>query len=183
MQKRTKITNKYLKHPIDSVFEDGYGQVPKKVMQDPRLSIEAKGIYAYLCSFAGGGNTAFPSIKKMCTDLNIARDRYYRHIADIVLAGYLIVNKYQDKSRKFIGNEYVFNYEVPKHSKDHVEVYKNGGWTACEMVSLKKGDRYRMFDKKGKPVVDKTTGECEFVLGEDFTNSVKNAYKGTKSII
>ena len=39
----------------------GYGIIPKYVMLDPDLTIEAKAIYAYFCSFAGSGNTAFPS--------------------------------------------------------------------------------------------------------------------------
>ena len=37
----------------------------KIVMQDRRISVGAKALYAYLCSFTGSGNTAFPGVKDM----------------------------------------------------------------------------------------------------------------------
>jgi hypothetical protein len=52
-----KKKREILKHPKNSIFELGYGQIPKKVMMDKRLSVEAKAIYAYFCSYCGGGNT------------------------------------------------------------------------------------------------------------------------------
>jgi hypothetical protein len=43
---------------IEGIKYKGYGVLPKYVMIDPDLTIEAKGIYAYFCSYAGSGNTA-----------------------------------------------------------------------------------------------------------------------------
>lgn len=37
-----------------SILSKGYGMIPKLVMQSD-ISIEAKAIYAYMCSFAGNG--------------------------------------------------------------------------------------------------------------------------------
>lgn len=176
-----KHFNKHLKHPIDSIFEDGYGQVSKRVMQDSRLSIEAKSIYSYLCSFAGGGNTAYPAVVKICRDLKISKDRYYRHVADIVEVGYIVVNKNFDSGGKFPNNEYVFNYTVPRQrKKDSIEIFKNGGWTTSSLIALKAGDKYRMWDKEGKLITDKTTGLTEFTAEEDFAESVNKAYKGKR---
>ena len=56
---------------LEGVMSKGYGTVPKLVMQDLNLSIEAKAIYSYLCSFAGAGKTAFPSVELIKSDLGI----------------------------------------------------------------------------------------------------------------
>lgn len=97
----------FLKYPQNSIFENGYGTVAKKVMQDINLTIEAKAIYAYLCTYMGAGNTAFPSVSKMCYDLQIYKDRFYKHF------NLLIDNNYIKKSRahyttngKFANNVY-----------------------------------------------------------------------------
>lgn len=39
---------------VEGIMAQGYGLNPKIVMRDKRLTPEAKCIYSYLCSFAGG---------------------------------------------------------------------------------------------------------------------------------
>lgn len=39
----------------------GFGTITKKVMLDPNLSIQAKGLYSVLCVYCGNKETAFPS--------------------------------------------------------------------------------------------------------------------------
>ena len=38
---------------INPRLKDGFGQVSNEVMRDPELSLKDKGLYAYLCTFAG----------------------------------------------------------------------------------------------------------------------------------
>lgn len=103
----------YLKHPEGSIYSFGYGIVPKAVMQSQDLSIEAKAIYAYLCSFMGAGDTAFPSVKKICYDLGINIKRYYRHIDQLVAGGYITKTRaYYKASGQWANNVYTINYEV-----------------------------------------------------------------------
>ena len=64
---------------VEGVNANGYGVMPKLVMQDKRLTIEAKSIYAYIVSFAGAGSTAFPSLRKILEDLQISEKRFYKH--------------------------------------------------------------------------------------------------------
>ena len=52
-------------------YTGGYGNVYKTITKDSNLSIEAKGIYAYLSSY-GGKDVAFPSISLICHELNIS---------------------------------------------------------------------------------------------------------------
>ena len=74
----------------NDILSLGYGIIPKKIMVDSRISIEAKGIYAYLCSFAGRDNVAFPSKKRILSDLNISENRYYKHRQQLIDFGYLV---------------------------------------------------------------------------------------------
>ena len=69
----------------------GFGTIPKAVMVDRRLPRKAKGIYAYLCSFAGAGNTAFPSVDHMISHLQISRNTYHKYLALLVKLDYLTV--------------------------------------------------------------------------------------------
>ena len=82
---------------LEGVFSKGYGIVPKLVMKDEDLSIEAKSIYAYLCSYSGAGSTSFPSVDLICHDLNISRDRFYRHRKKLVEKNYIDIQQNQDK--------------------------------------------------------------------------------------
>jgi len=84
---------------VDGVKANGFGIIPKLAMQDSRLTIEAKAIYSYFCSFAGAGSTAFPSVKKICFDLNISEDRYYKHFAILKRYDYVRVKQIVDNGR------------------------------------------------------------------------------------
>ncbi|MBU6948704.1 DnaD domain protein [Staphylococcus haemolyticus] len=62
----------------------GYGTVYKEVLKDKNLSVEAKAIYSYLSSYAGGKDTAFPSIGLICHELNISEKRFYKHRKELL---------------------------------------------------------------------------------------------------
>lgn len=94
------------------VLSKGYGIVSKLAMIDPDLSIEAKAIYAYFCSFTGKGNTAFPSISKILTDLKIGEDRYYKHLKLLKDKEYISVEKTKTNNNRFFKNVYTINLAV-----------------------------------------------------------------------
>ncbi|MCY0892603.1 MAG: helix-turn-helix domain-containing protein [Acidibacillus sp.] len=74
---------------IEGVNAKGYGIIPKMVMKDVRLTMEAKAIYSYFCSYAGAGTQAFPSVPLILKDLNTSEKRYYRHFALLKKFGYI----------------------------------------------------------------------------------------------
>ena len=78
---------------LKGVRAKGYGQIAKMAMLDPDLSIEAKAILAYFCSYCGGGNTAFPGRDKIVHDLHINKDTYYRHLKTLISNGYISVEQ------------------------------------------------------------------------------------------
>lgn len=46
---------------VEGIMSKGYGVVSKKVMCDGSLTIDAKCVYAYLCSHEGGTRAVDPS--------------------------------------------------------------------------------------------------------------------------
>ncbi|MDN6290942.1 MAG: conserved phage C-terminal domain-containing protein [Tetragenococcus koreensis] len=82
---------------MDGVMSKGYGTIPKLVMQHEDLSIEAKAIYAYLASFAGAGDTAYPSVSIMCKHLGISKDRFYRHRKSLLELDFIRITQHQNE--------------------------------------------------------------------------------------
>lgn len=68
---------------------NGYGMVQRNVMRDPNLSIEVKGVYAYLCSFSGTGECILPDVLEQCKELGISQNRYYKYIQILMDNGYI----------------------------------------------------------------------------------------------
>lgn len=91
----------------------GYGIIPKLAMQDKRLSIEAKAIYSYFCSFAGHGSSVFPSRRKILNDLNISEERYYKHFNQLKIHGYIKTKQSIDSTGKYKNNIYTLVEMIP----------------------------------------------------------------------
>ena len=77
----------------DGISCMGFGIVGKAVMMDSVLTPEAKAIYAYLASFAGAGESCFPTRAKILSDLSIGKERYYSHFKLLIQEGYLRIEK------------------------------------------------------------------------------------------
>lgn len=84
----------------------GYGLTYQEVYLMNNLTIEAKAIYGMLCSYAGSGATAYPSVDFMCKNLHISNSRFYKHMNLLIGAG--IVEKIQIKGENgsFANNIY-----------------------------------------------------------------------------
>ena len=85
----------------------GYGILFKFPMLDTALTIEAKGIYCYICSYAGSDSTAFPGRDKIMADLRMCKDAYYRHYQLLLDNDYLRVEQ-----RNMGGNSHGFMKNV-----------------------------------------------------------------------
>ena len=65
------------------VYNTGFGIIPKSLMQNPNLSIEAKGIFCYLTTYANTDMIAFPSRDLICTHLGISKNRYTKYMGEL----------------------------------------------------------------------------------------------------
>ena len=105
---------------VQGINAKGFGVIPKIVMQDRRLTTEAKSIYAYFCSYAGEGRTAFPGREKIIADLGMSLKRYYRHFQLLVLHGYIRAEQ-ENKNGRFQRNVYTLLSNVPCSQNGHTE--------------------------------------------------------------
>jgi len=104
----------YIKDLLETsgIKSKGYGILPKYSMLDTDLSIQAKGIYAYFCSYTGSGNSVFPSRDRILSDLMVSKDMYYSHFNLLVDQGYVSVKQMQ--SGKFMKNIYTIEEKPVK---------------------------------------------------------------------
>jgi len=101
---------------VEGINARGFGTVPKAVMRDPELPVEAKGIYAYLCSFAGAGQAAFPSRKTMLSELGLSKDRFYKYREMLIERGLVRVERRSAGSvvRPVRTNVYILSSTLPE---------------------------------------------------------------------
>ena len=97
---------------VQGINSKGFGVIPKLVMQDKRLTPQAKAIYAYFCSYAGAGRTVFPSRSKIIVDLGISKDSYYKHLNLLKNCGYIRAEQ-ENKNGKFQRNIFTLLETLP----------------------------------------------------------------------
>lgn len=76
---------------LDALLSHGYGLSPQLVMRSKGLSIEAKALYGYLSSFAGAGDTAFPSTSRILEELDISKNRFYKIRKELISWGFISI--------------------------------------------------------------------------------------------
>lgn len=102
---------------LTGVMSQGYGIIPKAVMRDPSLCAESKAIYCYLRSFAGAGNSAFPSRELICHEMNISKNRFNKYKNELIQKGFLTITRKRTENG-FSRNIYEFNETVCPQSVD-----------------------------------------------------------------
>ena len=100
-----------IKYEGKSILCKGYGTIPKFIMQAD-ISIESKAIYAYMCSFAGAGQSAFPSVEKIMKDLKISKNRFYKYRNELEKNNFIRVKKTRKDNKRgkniYIINQFIF---------------------------------------------------------------------------
>ena len=91
-------------------YDTGFGLVHRNIMRDKNLSIEAKGIYSYISSFAGVGMVAYPGIELMCSELNISEKRFHKYKNELIDIGYLTVER-ERQEKGFSKNIYTLHVQ------------------------------------------------------------------------
>lgn len=84
----------------------GWGVTYREVYLLENLTIEAKAIYGALCSFAGVGSTAYPSIDYLCKILNVSEKRLLKHMNLLIGAGIVKKERMKDEFGRPTNNIY-----------------------------------------------------------------------------
>ena len=122
---------------IEGINCKGFGILPKYVMIDSDLTLEAKTIYAYFCSFAGNGNTTFPGRDKILSDLKISKDCYYKHFNLLIKQGYLSVDQQKENKNRFSKNIYTLVSNPKKFQDNPPEPSQNQLYSLIRFDGLK----------------------------------------------
>ena len=181
---------------VRGILAMGFGVVPKAVMLDDRLTIEAKAIYNYFSSYAGSGDTAFPSVSKVIYDLKVSKTRYYKHFKLLVDYGYITVEDCK-RNNKFSNNIYVLNdfpypqnketvscpqnedtrYEDTRYEDSNINnininnfnniLDEDDDKSACELAEVE-NEFKKYYSKKITPIIHKTLKELLDVANKDL---------------
>ena len=76
---------------------EAFGIVNKDVVTDPELSIQAKGVYAVICTYADKNRSCFPSINTIADLCDVHPITIHRKIKELKEKGYIKRN-----GRRFI---------------------------------------------------------------------------------
>lgn len=70
-------------------YNKRFGIVSQEVLHDPELSIQAKGLYSFLCTYADKNRECFPSRNTIADNCNISVTYVGILIKQLKKAGYL----------------------------------------------------------------------------------------------
>ncbi|MEG3006123.1 MAG: helix-turn-helix domain-containing protein [Oscillospiraceae bacterium] len=111
-EKETQYNKPYSQIKYSGLKAFGFGTIPRVLMVDDRLSVQAKGIYAYFCSYAGSGIAAFPKKEKILYHLQLSEKTYYKYYNQLVLCNYITVVQRKSEKGQFDISDYYLN-ETP----------------------------------------------------------------------
>ena len=107
------------------IMSKGYGIIPKSIMTDAKISIEAKAIYAYLASYSGAEHKCFPGLQIMLYHLQISEKRFYKYRKELIDNGYIKVlqtRKIEDNKAVRDKNIYILEQKITlKLSEENTE--------------------------------------------------------------
>ena len=158
----------------NEILSKGYGVSPKLVMIDENLSIEAKAIYAYLSSFCGSGNIAFPQISTIVSHLKVSNERFYKHFKLLIKYGYISVSQERTQG-KFSNNVYTLNTVVTPILEEEEEQSETDFTEMENTDNGKTVDRNTVseFSDNGKPKANNNNINNNSINNNNINNNKK----------
>lgn len=129
---------------LDGINANGFGFIPKLIMQDTRLSIKAKGLIAFFYSLVQAGCRAYPHRATICTFMQISKEVYYNALNQLIEYNYITVKQRHSKNGRFSVNDYILNSNPCQENKDINKTEKNTDNSPCpENEDIIEKDRVR----------------------------------------
>ena len=147
----------------------GYGIIYRSVVQDPRMDIKAKAVYAYFASYAGAGRSAIPPVPQILQDLGISEPTYHKAMKKLRELGYIEVQQinWGEKGRRGFGaNRYILS-DCPIVTEQKISHPKKADTVKSDMV-----DAYtEESDMAESSVVNVTTINNSFFSTNTFSSN------------
>lgn len=171
-----------IKYEGKSILCKGYGTIPKYIMQAD-ISIESKAIYAYMCSFAGAGQAAFPSVEKIIKDLKISEKRFYKHRKELIKYGFIEIQKNRKENRRdrnlYIINQTILNSKIQHSQNDSIENFEHSQFESVQNESVQNESVQNVGTNNNRTNNNKTNNnninnnKTDVVVNKDFQKVLK----------
>ena len=171
-----------IKYEGKSILCKGYGTIPKYIMQAD-ISIESKAIYAYMCSFAGAGQAAFPSVEKIIKDLKISEKRFYKHRKELIKYGFIEIQKNRKENRRdrnlYIINQTILNSKIQHSQNDRIENFEHSQFESVQNESVQNESVQNVGTNNNRTNNNKTNNnktnnnKTDVVVNKDFQKVLK----------
>lgn len=90
-----------------TIYSAGYGIIPKLVMLEGAVSIDAKALYAYFCAYAGNGFSCYPPREKILRDLGFSVTTYYIYLRELQTLGLVEIKKHRSAGQEWCNNRII----------------------------------------------------------------------------
>ena len=100
----------------------GYGIIPRIVMQDPRLDIKAKAIYAYYVVYTGAGRMSYLRRELILQHLGISKNTYGKYMQQLVILDYMAIQQRTDQRGRFASNTYILRNNPGLQVRSETEI-------------------------------------------------------------
>ena len=99
-----------------------FGKIYTNVFADNKLSAKAKGLYAYLCSYAGSNMVAYPSQENMLYELQISKKTFYKYVEELINKNYIS----REIQSSFKHTHYIINVQDSNYGIVEKDVMRSG---------------------------------------------------------
>lgn len=107
---------------LKGIFKQGYGRICKYVMIYRSVSMPAKAVYGYLCTFT---NPSYPSRELMCHDLRIAQNSLTKYLLELVQNDIISISKNLNSDNTYANNIYTISSDLEQRFKSLVTANSN----------------------------------------------------------
>ena len=128
---------------FEGINANGFGVIPKMVMCDDELTINAKALLAFFYSLAASGACAFPQRSIILNSLGISKTTYYKTLDLVIERGYVKVTTRRSKNGRFAINNYILaeNPQPCPKNPDNVETEEKSQLSPCPKNPDNESDR------------------------------------------
>lgn len=98
----------------------GFGHIAKAIARDPAIPADVLGVYGYLSSMAGSGESSYMRRSRILAELNISKDTYDKAMKSLTEKGYL--KREQSRTQGgYYGTTIIEFVLVPEHLRNKIE--------------------------------------------------------------
>ncbi len=112
-------------------IKDGYGTIQRDIMT-MNINVYSKAVYCLLISYAGDKLTCYPSLKTICTDLDISKPTVIKAIKELISVGLLVADKKKTSLGEHENNIYYPMYIMDEHVVNDVNNPEKQVYNGCQ---------------------------------------------------